>query len=227
MGNNIRCSRAYIFDYGGTLDTGGCHWGKVLWHAWQQAGIPVGEADFREAYVYAERTMGREPLVKPQDTFRQTLDVKLRIEMERTGCLSYHEQVLDAVYAQTLRHVAHSREVLAQLAERVPLVLVSNFYGNLNTVLHEFGLDDLFLHVVESAVVGIRKPDPRIFLLGVEVLGLQPAEVTVVGDSLTNDILPAKNAGCRTVWLRGEPWSDAVVDDSLPDSIIDDLKALL
>lgn len=220
-------SRAYIFDYGGTLDTGGCHWGRVLWHAWQQAGIPVSESDFREAYVYAERMMGREPLVKPHDTFRKTLDVKLHIEMERAGCLSYHEQVLDEVYAQTMYHVAHSREVLAQLAEHVPLVLVSNFYGNLNTVLHEFGLDGLFRHVVESAVVGVRKPDPRIFLLGVEALGLQPAEVTVVGDSLTNDIVPAKTAGCRTVWLRGEQWSDAVVDESLPDSIIDDLKALL
>lgn len=227
MDSTLKCSRAYIFDYGGTLDTGGSHWGQVLWQAWQQAGIPVGEAKFREAYVYAERTMGREPLVKPQDTFRQTLDVKLRIEMERTGCLSYHEQVLDAVYAQTLRHVAHSREVLAQLAERVPLVLVSNFYGNLHTVLHEFGLDGLFRHVVESAVVGIRKPDPRIFLLGVETLGLQPGEVTVVGDSMNKDIIPAREAGCRTVWLRGRQWTDTPVDESLPDNIINDLNELL
>lgn len=171
--------------------------------------------------------MGREPLVKPQDTFRQTLDVKLRIEMERAGCLSYHEQVLDDVYAQTLRHVAHSREVLAQLAERVPLVLVSNFYGNLHTVLHEFGLDGLFRHVVESAVVGIRKPDPRIFLLGVETLGLQPGEVTVVGDSMNKDIIPAREAGCRTVWLRGRQWTDTPVDESLPDNIINDLNELL
>ena len=39
--------RAYLFDYGGTLDTGGCHWGKVLWYAWQEVGVPVDEERFR------------------------------------------------------------------------------------------------------------------------------------------------------------------------------------
>ena len=46
--------KALIFDYGGTLDTAGCHWGKVLWHAYQRMNVPVSEDAFREAYVYAE-----------------------------------------------------------------------------------------------------------------------------------------------------------------------------
>ena len=95
------------------------------------------------------------------------------------------------------------------------------------TVLREFGFDGLFSHVVESAVVGVRKPDPRIFLMGVEALAMQPQDVTVVGDSVEKDIIPAHKAGCRTIWLRGEQWTDAAVDETLPDSIIDDLKALL
>lgn len=227
MDNILIGTRAYIFDYGGTLDTGGRHWGRVLWQAWQDTGIPVSEVCFREAYVHAERLMARSPVVGPDFTFRQTLDAKLRLEMEYAGCMEYHDQVLDAVYGQTQRHTAHSLSVLRQLAQRCPLVLVSNFYGNLHTVLHEFGFDGLFRKVVESAVVGVRKPDPRIFLLGVEALGLQPSEVTVVGDSIDKDIVPARKAGCRTVWLRGEQWTDAVVDESLPDSIIDDLNALL
>lgn len=107
------------------------------------------------------------------------------------------------------------------------MVLVSNFYGNINTVLAEFGLDCLFNGVIESAVVGVRKPDPRIFRLGTDALGLNPEDVMVVGDSFTNDIIPAAAAGCRTAWLKGEGWTDAVYDEQLPDVIIKDLSRLL
>lgn len=219
--------RAYLFDYGGTLDTGGCHWGRVLWRAWQQAGVPVGEAAFREAYVFAERTLGRGGIIGPKDTFRQTLDIKLRLEMEYAGCMDWHDVVLEAVYEQTRRHTAHSVEVLTKLAERCPLGLVTNFYGNMHTVLCEFGFDGLFCSVTESAVAGVRKPDPEIFLMGVASMGLSPAEVTVVGDSIENDIKPACEAGCQTVWLRGEQWTDKPVDERIPHQVITDLNELL
>lgn len=220
-------TQAYIFDYGGTLDTGGHHWGRVIWQAWQQAGVPVGEELFREAYVIGERTLAREPLIHPADTFRRTLDTKLRLELSHVRCDAYRQQVLDLLYEQTRRHTQHSREVLGRLAECCPLVLVTNFYGNIRTVLREFQLDGLFRSVVESAVVGVRKPDERIFQMGVDALGLRPSEVTVVGDSLDKDIRPARSIGCRTVWLRGRQWTDAPVDETLPHRVITDLEELL
>ena len=228
MAGSIKNSTlAYIFDYGGTLDTGGRHWGKVLWSAWQEVGIPVSETAFREAYVHAERTLACHPVIQPDYSFLQTLSVKLQIALEHAGYPAYHQQLLERMYQQTCEHTAHSREVLTLLAEHYPLALVSNFYGNIHTVLEEFGFAGLFRHVVESAVVGIRKPDSRIFLLGVEALGLQPAEVTVVGDSIDKDILPAREAGCKTIWIRGEQWDDKPIDETLPDQIITDLKELL
>ena len=117
--------------------------------------------------------------------------------------------------------------MLERLAAQYPLVLVSNFYGNISTVLAEYGLDGLFGHVVESAVVGVRKPDPRIFTLGVEALGLKPGEVTVVGDSYDKDIVPARKAGCHTVWLRGEGWTDAQPDGSAADRVISSIEQLI
>ena len=71
--------RGCIFDYGGTLDTGGNHWGRVIWHSYERQGVPVGEELFREAYVYAERELGRNPIIQPDYTFRTTLSVKLRV----------------------------------------------------------------------------------------------------------------------------------------------------
>lgn len=227
--------QGYIFDYGGTLDTGGCHWGRRIWHTYEYVGVPVGEPLFREAYVYAERELGRNPIIQPDYTFRKTLSVKLRIEMEYISgrmpgfdAAVWHDSALDRLYEQTVDETARSREVLLALKERVPMVLVSNFYGNISTVLAEFGLDGIFDSIVESAVVGVRKPDPRIFTLGVEALGIEPGRIVVVGDSYDKDIVPARKAGCRTVWMRGEAWTDEPQEDtSAADRIITDLGELL
>lgn len=219
--------KGYIFDYGGTLDTGGHHWGKVLWHAYQRQQVPVTEAQFREAYVYGERTLGKNPIIQPDFTFHRTLETKLRLQFEYLHEQSSMSEVLSDLYERTRQVTAHSREVLLQLKERYPMVLVSNFYGNIAVVLQEFGFDGIFQTVIESAVVGIRKPDPRIFTLGVEALGLQPEEVTVVGDSIDKDILPAKKAGCHTVWFKGEGWTDDPVDERQADRVITDLSELL
>lgn len=235
MTDKHKTTEGYIFDYGGTLDTGGCHWGRRIWHAYERAGVPVGEELFREAYVYAERELARNPIIQPDYTFHKTLAVKLRIEMEyisdrQSGfdAMRWQGAVLDILYGQTKEETAKSKAVLVKLKERYPMVLVSNFYGNISTVLGEFGLDGLFDSIVESAVVGVRKPDHRIFTLGVEALGMEPGKVTVVGDSYDKDIVPAKRAGCRTVWMRGEGWTDTTESDtSAADAVITELKEIL
>ena len=260
--------KGIIFDYGGTLDTCGQHWGKKLWHAYERQHVPVSEQQFRDAYVYGERTLGRNPIIKPDYTFHRTLATKIRLEMEHL-CThgawdaseeefkQKHQAVLEDVYAEVVATTAHSAEVLTQLSERFPMVLVSNFYGNIECVLQEFGLRKFFPRIVESAVVGIRKPDPRIFELGVEELRrssdvetlrssdvekdansklsslhsplstLHSQEVLVVGDSFYKDILPAQKAGCHVAWFKGEGWTDETYDETVPDMVITDLADLL
>lgn len=217
---------AYIFDYGGTLDTGGQHWGMRIWQAWQECGVPAKWEEFREAYVYAERKLAREPIVRADFTFRDLLDAKLRIEMEHAGIGgAWHDRVLGRLYEATKQATADSVRVLRGLPGRK--VLVSNFYGNIATVLGEFDFGGMFESIVESAVVGVRKPDPRIFALGVERLAMPAGEVTVVGDSYTKDIVPAKAAGCKTVWLRGQQWEDKEPGDTaLADRVIASLGEL-
>ena len=230
--------KGYIFDYGATLDTAGQHWGKVLWHAYERQNVPISESDFRDAYVYGERTLGSSPLIKHDYTFRKTLEIKLRLEFEylcKKGLLDIdetsfnrlHQVLLEDVYAQVVKTTAHSRDVLERLHERYPMVLVSNFYGNVGVVLKEFGLDYLFNDIIESAAVGIRKPDPRIYKLGVERLNLRAEEVAVVGDSFYKDIEPAHKIGCHTIWFKGEGWTNQQHDETLPNQIITDIAQLL
>ncbi|WP_418551698.1 HAD family hydrolase [Prevotella sp.] len=231
-------TKGFIFDYGGTIDTAGRHWGKVLWHAYCRHEIPVTEEQFREAYVHAERTLGSQPIIKPDYTFYKTLETKLRIEMEYLMSEGYwnvsedeyvrsRKDILEDLYEGVRQETSHSREVLTKINAEYPMVLVSNFYGNIGVVLKEFGLDKLFRQIIESAVVGIRKPDPRIFALGVEALKLNSADVTVVGDSFYKDIVPAKKAGCKAIWFKGEGWTDENYDETIPDKVITDLGQLL
>ncbi len=227
--------KTYIFDYGGTLDTGGDHWGRVIWHAYERAGIPVGEEQFREAYVFAERKLGSEPIIKASFTFRETLHTKLQIEMEHLGINEGLTKVLDDLYALTQKQTAASREVLLKLRETATLALVSNFYGNLRTVLSEFHLDDLFTVVVESAAVGVRKPDPAIYRLALTELecnhncqlSILNSQITVVGDSMKNDIQPAKELGLYTIQISGEPWDNINTTGISADRVITNLKELL
>ena len=219
-------NKGYIFDYGGTLDTGGQHWGMVLWHAFERHQVPVSESQFRDAYVYAERTLGRNKIIQPTDTFLQTLKKKVQLELTYLNNESYTDAIVSDVYERTKSQTALSRRVLMQM-KASPMVLVSNFYGNISVVLQEFGLDGIFAEVIESAVVGIRKPDPQIFLLGVDALGMKPEEITVVGDSLEKDIIPAKRAGCHTVWLKGEGWTNAQDGENQADRVIMTLDELL
>ena len=236
--NRLADIRGLIFDYGGTLDTSGRHWARVMEQAYRDEDIPANEESFRQAYIHAERTLGRTPLIKPDFSFRQTLALKLQLQMEELRRIEAwlpddeelerkHRAVLDRLYKKVKETTTQSRRILERLGQDRPLVLVSNFYGNLTRVLSEMGLDHLFESVVESAVVGVRKPDPRIFSLGVEALGFKADEVLVVGDSFEKDILPAREVGCRTVWFKGEGWTEETVDSTLPNVIIDRLDQLL
>lgn len=147
--------KGYIFDYGGTLDTDGCHWGQMLWHAYERNNIQVSEQEFRDAYVYAERTLGNNTIIRPDFTFYKTLEVKIRLEMEwlmvhnkwkvtEAEYKEKHEEVLTDLYDKVKVITTHSRNVLTELKKKYPMVLVSNFYGNINEVLKEFQMDSLF-----------------------------------------------------------------------------------
>ena len=227
-----------IFDYGATLDTCGNHWGQVIWHAYQFADVPVSESDYRTAYVHVERTLATNKIIMPDFTFDAVLSTKLQMQLaylRDNKVLDVPQLELDIMHDVMLTYLArnlkrtldHSRFVLETLRKRYPLVLVSNFYGNIKTILDDYLLLELFEDVIESAVVGVRKPDPKIFALGIETLKLPAEKVMVVGDSFDKDIVPAHALGGPTAWFKSEAWEDKAHDESIPQMIIKDLEDLL
>ena len=218
--------KGIIFDYGGTLDSRGVHWSEVLWQGYQQAGVPIDKQTFRTAYVEGERALARERIILPQDDFHVLLQKKVALEIsylpqqpEETTRDRWVKEI--AAYCDNAARgcIDEARPMLEQLHERYPMMLVSNFYGNIDEVLRSYGIRHLFKGIIESAVVGVRKPNPTLFRLGVDALELPPEEVLVVGDSLRKDIEPAELLGCPVLWLKGKGWTDEEDQQTHPHTI--------
>lgn len=227
--------KGIIFDYGGTIDSNGVHWGEVIWLGYQEFHIPISKDIFREAYVFAERTMGKTLLVMPKHNFLDMMEIKLNLQMMwlfEQGFIHDKEKLQQDskaiafwCYGNAKHTVNMARPIIERLSKQYPLILVSNFYGNISAVLKDFELDSLFMWIVESAVVGIRKPNPAIFKLGVEKLQLPADTIAVIGDSYDKDIVPAASIGCQTIWLRNTGWSEYTGKETA-DAIISDFSAI-
>ena len=81
------------------------------------------------------------------------------------------------------------------------LGVISNSDGRIEALLESVGLAGYFEFVLDSAVAGVEKPDPRIFRMALDRLGLEPAEALYVGDIYVIDVEGARAAGMRAVLI--------------------------
>jgi len=114
-------------------------------------------------------------------------------------------RVADRFLADAHRHLRRNQALLERLRARYRLGVVSNFYGNLETVCHNVAILPLLGAVVDSELVGCSKPDPRIFTTALETLRVAAADAVFVGDSAARDMAGARALGMRHIWLTGEP----------------------
>lgn len=206
--------KGLIFDYGGTLDSNGQHWAAVIWNSYQKINIEISREQFNEAYVYAERKMALQPIILPTYNFLQVLEAKVAAQFEylKTQNIDLSQALIKSIaedgYTIAQKYTSISKPILENLNTKYPIVMVSNFYGNLASVLRDFEINHHFSDIIESAVVGVRKPDPAIYALGIKKINLKPENCLVIGDSYSKDMIPAKKCGCQTLWLKGEGWND-------------------
>jgi putative hydrolase of the HAD superfamily len=84
-------------------------------------------------------------------------------------------------------------------ARGLPLAVVSNSNGTLRGLLDRLGLLASFDVVLDSAVEGVEKPDPRFFRLALDRLGVDARRALHVGDVYHVDVVGARSAGIRPV----------------------------
>ncbi|MCL4078908.1 HAD-IA family hydrolase [Coriobacteriia bacterium Es71-Z0120] len=80
--------------------------------------------------------------------------------------------------------------------------IISNWDRRLASLIEGLGLGGMFDVVVSSADVGLRKPDPRVFVLACERLGVAPEEAVHVGDHHYADVLGARAVGMTPVLIQ-------------------------
>jgi putative hydrolase of the HAD superfamily len=99
-----------------------------------------------------------------------------------------------------------ARKVLETLRGRgVKLGVITNgLTWSQNTKLEAMGLREFFSVVLISEEVGIRKPDARIFMMGLDGLGVDASDAVFVGDNPELDIAGARGVGMRAIWLNSD-----------------------
>lgn len=92
--------------------------------------------------------------------------------------------------------------VISELRRRgFALAVVSNADGRISAALAARGTAPHFTAIVDSHLVGVEKPEARIFQIALEACAAQPSEAVYVGDIYEVDVRGARNAGIAPVLL--------------------------
>lgn len=87
------------------------------------------------------------------------------------------------------------------------------------------GLDKLLDYIFISEDVGHEKPSPMFFQQVLDTLSAyDKAEIIMVGDSLTSDILGGQNAGLRTIWFNPKQLPNK--SDTQPDFVVQSMAEI-
>ena len=118
---------------------------------------------------------------------------------------------------------------LQVLGEKYHLGIIANQIPGAEQRLEAMGIRRYFDVFVSSAEEGVAKPDPGIFKLALARAGCAPEQAVMIGDRIDNDIVPAKQLGMKTVWIRqgyGKYWN-IQGDCETPDYEVNSLSELL
>jgi putative hydrolase of the HAD superfamily len=194
--------RAILVDFGGTLDSDGKHWSTQFAESFAAAGVVCDRAALDEAFLATDRAINAEPAAATMMFAAYVQEYASRMSLHLgQGSVP---QVVAHFLAQAREHFRRNRVLVAALQSRYLFAIVSNFTANLPLIVKEAELAGVVRTVVCSAIEGVRKPEPAIYRLALERLGVEAAEAAMIGDSLGNDIEPAKALGLTTIWLRGD-----------------------
>jgi HAD superfamily hydrolase (TIGR01509 family) len=229
--------RYLLFDFGATLDVPGAHWlDRFLGH-YQHFGIeltrPELDLAFSDAtgrgYRAGERIYhyGLKPLLDLLVNWQIDYLLEHLPQKVSPSIRNFAGPIAERFFAESMAGYEHSRPILAALAARFRIGVVSNFYGNLEAVLQEAGLRPLIEAVIDSSRVGSFKPDPAIYQAALSALHAPSDQTAMVGDSIAKDCVPARALGLRTVWLNAAPIEYTHSIEAGADLIVRDLNELV
>lgn len=126
--------------------------------------------------------------------------------------------------------VEYSEEILKYLYDKYKLYIVSNGPGSAQRrKLERTGLIDYFEGIVTTDDALCEKPRKEFFQFLFDRYDVSPKETILIGDSITSDILGAKNAGLESIWFnnRKEKENNTSIIPEYEINKLRDLKKIL
>lgn len=236
--------RGLIFDLGSTLiyNQHNNQWSQLrprmvsdLVVDLKAQGLAFDDDQFTAAFIHNIEDFDQQR----QTHFKEiTTDYILRVTFKELNIQAEHlnlPRALAALFAfseSQWQPMPHVHQTLRLMQERgFKLAIVSNAADNANVqrLIDNIHLRSYFDPIIVSANVGVRKPNPKIFQPVLKAWGFPPYEVVMIGDTLGADILGAKNAHMKSIWVTMQadtPYNTAHRDTITPDAVCDSLDQL-
>jgi HAD superfamily hydrolase (TIGR01509 family) len=227
-GMNFKAPRAILFDFGGTLDADGTPWKERFYPIYREEGVDWDFHTFARLFCAADESLNEEKLheVDYAGTLLEQVSRVLRGGDRQDDRLA--RRIAERFHIDSLQCLERNKVLLEELSARYRLGIVSNFYGNLEILCEEIGYRKFFDTVIDSACVGVSKPQPAIFQVAVAKLGCLPEQVLFVGDNPLRDMAPAKALAMPHVWLNTlHPERQACCEDDQVIRSLLDLRKIL
>jgi len=96
-----------------------------------------------------------------------------------------------------------TKVVLQKLSERYTLHIITNGFNEVQFIkLKNSGLSPFFQEVITSEMIGVQKPNIKIFEYALQHAQAKPYESVMIGDDQDGDIIGAQNAGIEQVFIN-------------------------
>ena len=179
---------ALIFDMDGVIVN------NHQWHfkAWVEFGRRHGFSITKDDFIKHFGSTNQQVM---KSLFGETIS-----EKEIAVLSDEKEYIYRELYRIHIKPVKGLAEFLEYASDRkIPVALATSApYENVKFTLEATGLMDYFNVITDSSMVSRGKPDPQVYLITAEKLGVQPADCIVFEDSVPG-ILSATNAGMRVI----------------------------
>lgn len=195
---------AILFDFGGTLDSDGEHWLDRFCLLYQEAGFGLPLSRIKHAFYETDaHCCGHPALLSAGLRSLMAYHVHLQFKTLQLKDDDGEKAMVHAFCSKSEYFLQRNARLLTRLKAHYRLGVVSNFYGNVAVICQEAGLAESLDIMLDSVLMGVSKPDHRIFRSALAALGRPPSRVAFVGDSYERDITPARELGLKTIWMPG------------------------
>mgnify|MGYP001313914047 CR=1 FL=1 len=191
-------------------------------------GIEVELDLVREGYLAADRLMAEQNSVLPINTLSRDERRLFFGKYEQVILMAAGIEVTPVEALDIFRAVQRLPKGLALFSDVIPCLhelqlrkiavgLITNMdesiqgRGDVDSLCRELGIRQFLDVIVTSTSAGVAKPDPAIFDIGMEALGVNASQSVHIGDQLLSDVQGAERAGIVPVLLDRSNSYDGLV----------------